>query len=384
MNSSTAPLFEPLRIRSVTLRNRIVMSPMTRGFSPGGVPGADVAGYYRRRAEGEVGLIVTEGVGIDHESALGSAGLDEDDVPHMYGLEAVAGWRRVVDEVHAAGGLIFPQLWHMGVMKAEGSGPHPSARPLRPSGIWGPLGRTTSLDAGYIERVGHPTTPMSESQILDVIGAYARSASHAKEAGFDGIAIHGAHGYLPDNFLWSETNRRTDRWGGDHVQRTRFAVEMVRAIRAQIGPEMPMVLRFSQWKQQDLKARLAETPQQLEEILTPIANAGVDVFDASVRYFNTPAFPGSDLNLAGWAKKLTGKRSITVGGIGMNNGVYDTKKVGSVSQSNLDLLMRRFNRGEFDLVAVGRAILHDPQWPRRVRLGEPFEAFDQASLKRLT
>src|SRR5688572_1771611 len=104
MSLSTAPLFQPLRLRGLLLKNRIVMSPMTRNFSPLGVPGADVAAYYRRRAEGEAGLIITEGVGIDHPSALGEAGLGENAIPQLHGDAALAGWREVVAQVHAAGG----------------------------------------------------------------------------------------------------------------------------------------------------------------------------------------------------------------------------------------------------------------------------------------
>lgn len=132
MSPLTEPLFAPLSIRNVTLRNRIVMSPMTRSFSPRGVPGENVAAYYSRRAEGETGLIITEGVGIDHPSALGEAGLGEADIPEMHGAEALAGWKRVVDAVHAQGGVIFPQLWHMGVMKEAGTGAYPEAPPMRP------------------------------------------------------------------------------------------------------------------------------------------------------------------------------------------------------------------------------------------------------------
>jgi 2,4-dienoyl-CoA reductase-like NADH-dependent reductase (Old Yellow Enzyme family) len=203
--------------------------------------------------------------------------------------------------------------------------------------------------------------------------------------GFDGIAIHGAHGYLIDTFLWEETNRRTDRWGGNRHARTRFAVEVVKAIRAAIGGELPIVFRFSQWKQQDFKARLAHTPQELEEILGPIADAGVDVFDGSVRYFDRAEFEGSNLNLTGWAKKVTGKLTMTVGGVGINKGMYDSKVDGGADASNnLPLLMERFNRGEFDLVAVGRSLLGDPEWARKARLGQPFSAFNNASLTSLT
>jgi 2,4-dienoyl-CoA reductase-like NADH-dependent reductase (Old Yellow Enzyme family) len=112
MNPQVEPLFTPITVRGVTLRNRIVMSPMTRNFSPQGVPGPDVAAYYRRRAAGETGLLITEGVGIDHPAALGEAGLGESDLPHMYGAAALAGWQTVVEGVHQEGGVIFPQLWY--------------------------------------------------------------------------------------------------------------------------------------------------------------------------------------------------------------------------------------------------------------------------------
>lgn len=384
MSPLTEPLFNPLNVRGVTLRNRIVMSPMTRSFSPRGVPGENVAAYYARRAEGETGLIITEGVGIDHPSALGEAGLGEANIPELHGAEALAGWKRVVDAVHAQGGLIFPQLWHMGVMKEAGTGPYPDSPPMRPSGLWGPEGRMTSIDQHYIARVLPPSRPMSESDIADVIAAYARSAANARSVGFDGIAIHAAHGYLIDTFLWGETNVRMDRWGGDLRRRTRFAVEVVRAIRAAIGEHMPIVFRFSQWKQQDFKAKLARTPQELEQMLGPIADAGVDVFDGSIRYFARAEFEGSPLNLAGWAKQVTGKLAMTVGGIGLNKGMFDSNRDGRAEAAdNIPVLMERFNRGEFDLVGVGRSLLQDPQWTRKLRLGEPFIPFDQRSLSSL-
>ena len=148
MSIDVEPLFKPLQVRGLSLANRIVMAPMTRNFSPRGVPGDDVAAYYRRRAEGGTGLLITEGVGIDHPAALGDAGLGENNLPHLYGDEALAAWKRVVDGVHRAGGKIVPQLWHQGVMREPGTGPHPEAPSARPSGLWGPQGRPGSLDAG--------------------------------------------------------------------------------------------------------------------------------------------------------------------------------------------------------------------------------------------
>ncbi|MBD8561858.1 NADH:flavin oxidoreductase [Pseudomonas fluorescens] len=384
MNNAASPLFTPLKIRNVRLSNRIVMSPMTRNFSPLGIPGEDVTRYYVQRVLGEVGLIITEGVGIDDPSALGYVGLGKNDIPVLHGEAALAGWRRVVQAVHTAGGTIFPQMWHMGVMKEQGSGRHPEAPPLRPSGSWGPRGRHTSLDPAYIDRMQAATEPMSEEAIADVIAAYGRSATNARDVGFDGIAIHGAHGYLIDTFLWDETNRRTDRWGGNRRNRSLFAVEVVKAIRVAVGDEMPIAFRFSQWKQQDFKARLAASPRELEEILGPISDAGVDLFDASARYFDRAEFEGSPLGLAGWAKKITGKLAMTVGGVGMNQGMYDSLASGGAEASNHQpQLVRRFECGEFDLIGVGRALIADPQWARKMRLGLPFSPFTKESLMSL-
>ena len=384
MSIDVEPLFQPLQVRGLALANRIVMAPMTRSFSPGGVPGEDVAAHYRRRVEGGTGLLISEGVGIDHPAALGDAGLGENDLPHLYGRDALAGWQRVVEGVHAAGGKMVPQLWHQGVVREPGTGPNPGAPSVRPSGLWGPTGRTTALDAAYIARVSAPTQPMTESDIQDVIDAYARSARHACDVGFDGIAIHGAHGYLIDTFFWDETNQRTDAWGGDRRTRARFGAEVVRAVRLEVGEAMPIFFRFSQWKQQDFKARLASTPQELEDVLGPLSDAGVDVFDGSVRYFDRAEFDGSPLNLSGWAKKLTGKLAMAIGGIGLNSGYYDSKRDGrSGGSDNIKLLMARFERGEFDLVAVGRALLNEPTWAHKLRQGHELPAFDETRLKEL-
>jgi 2,4-dienoyl-CoA reductase-like NADH-dependent reductase (Old Yellow Enzyme family) len=379
--TDTATLFEPLRVKQVTLRNRIVMSPMTRRFSPGGIPTEEVANYYLRRVHGGVGLIVTEGVGIDHPAAL-----DDSGIPVMYGPDALAGWKRAVDVVHDAGGVIFPQLWHMGPMRKSGQGPYPNARSMRPSGLWGPVGDNVvwNLDQEQVRKEREPTTPMSHREIDAVIEGYVRSAVSAKQVGFDGIAIHGAHGYMPDAFLWSGTNRRSDRYGGDIAQRTVFVQEMIRAIRDAIGTDMPIMLRFSQWKQQDYAAKLAHTAQELEQLLLPISEAGVDIFDASTRWFWKPEFPGSDLNLAGWAQKITGKPAMTVGSVGLSNDLYEALEKGSAETVDLAALMEKFNRGEFALVGVGRALLSDPAFANKIRSGSRPAGFDRKYIQTLT
>src|SRR5580704_6855755 len=118
LDRSAEAIFRPFQLKGLTLANRIVMAPMKRSQSPGGVPGADVAAYYRRRAEGGVGLIITEGTYPDHPAS----GFDPN-VPLFYGDQALAGWRRVAEQVHAAGGLIFPQLWHVGMVVSPGLQP---------------------------------------------------------------------------------------------------------------------------------------------------------------------------------------------------------------------------------------------------------------------
>lgn len=374
-----APLLSPIDVRGLHLPNRIVMAPMTRERSIGRVPGDDVAAYYARRATAHVGLIVTEGVAIEDPAAI-----DTPDVPALYGEVALAAWGRVVAHVHAAGGRIVPQLWHQGALYDAATSSLPQMPPRRPSGTIGPIGKV-SLAPDKLARLAVDTAPMTEGDIADVIAAYARSAANAATLGFDGVAIHGGHGYLPDNFLWHGTNRRTDRWGGDLRARATFVVELVRAVRRAIGERLPILFRFSQFKMQDYAARLAETPAELEQLLGPIADAGVDVFDGSQRYFDTPIFEGSPLNLGGWAKKLTGKLGMVVGGVGLDQGHrvhhLDT---GSSASDNLAPLVARFERGEFDLIGVGRSLLNDPDWLGKAIRGEAFRPFDPANLMRLT
>lgn len=383
MNASLDSLFTPFRLGPVTLRNRFAMSPMTRCFSPGGVPGQNVADYYQRRAQGSVGLIFTEGTGIDHPAALGMGSAGEKNVPHLCSEAAIAGWKRVVDAVHAAGGIIFPQLWHMGAVRVDGTGDFPDAPSCRPSGSWGPEGRSGMMPQ-YLEAVMKPTRPMTDREIADVIAGFARSAVNARAAGFDGIAVHGAHGYLIDTFFWSETNRRTDAYGGDLVQRTRFGADVVRAIRAAVGANCPIVFRYSQWKQQEFGAQLAKTPQELEQLLTPLVDAGVDLFDASARVFHAPAFADSNLTLAGWTKKVTGKPSMAVGGVGLKKDLYASFQGGSESVDNVEQVAALIGRGEFDLIAVGRALLLDPEWLAKVRAGEPFKPFNVQAVGELS
>jgi 2,4-dienoyl-CoA reductase-like NADH-dependent reductase (Old Yellow Enzyme family) len=347
---TVAPLFSPLSCR-LSLANRIVMAPMTRRFSPGGVPGPAVAEYYRKRAEHDVGLIITEGTVVEHPAAA-----DGVDVPRFYGEDALAGWREVADAVHAAGGRIVPQLWHVGLLRPQSHVPYPEAPPIGPSGT-DPSGRNRG-------------EPMTDSDIAAVIDAFARAASDAERLGFDGVELHAAHGYLIDQFFWTVTNGRVDRYGGDIGRRSEFAAEIIRACRGRVGQDFPILLRFSQWKLQRYAARLAHTPQDLERMLAPLIDAGVDVFDCSTRRFWDPEFEGSDLNLAAWTKRMTGRAVIMVGGVWQHGEFLTHTPTDSVDLSDrLIQAAAMVERGDVDLVAVGRALLGDAQWARKVRCG---------------
>lgn len=368
------PLFQPFRLGTMILPNRIVMAPMTRCSAVEGVPGEGVDHYYRRRAEHDVGLIISEGIGIDHAAALGTGTLGETNLPVLHGEQAIARWRVIVEQVHAAGGRIFAQLWHQGPLRMPGTGPHPDVPSCRPSGLWGPMSGSSSALPDYLDAVRLQTPPMTENEIADVIAGYARSAANARAAGFDGIAIHGAHGYLIDSFLWCETNVRKGAWGGSQDKRCRFAVEVIRAIR-KAANGLPIAFRFSQWKLQDYGAQLVETPAGLETLLTPLVEAGVDLFDASTRQFHLPAFAGSGRTLAGWAKHVTAVPTMAVGGVGLSQELKDSFSGDVLATDNATLAARAIERGEFDLIGVGRALLADPQWVRKLRAGASLPSF---------
>jgi len=344
------------------------MAPMTRSFSPDGIPTENVADYYARRAAAEVGLIISEGTVVNRPASS-----NDPNIPHFYGEKALQGWKAVIDKVHAAGGMMAPQLWHMGVMTPHASGWLP------PGPFEGPSGFVAPGKIGGVE--------MSVHEIAETIQAFAQAASDAKALGFDAVEIHGAHGYLIDQFFWHPTNHREDGYGGRTLaDRSRFAAELLRAVRHSVGPDFAIILRVSQWKPQDFNAKLAASPHEMEDWLVPLAEAGVDIFHCSQRRFWTPEFAHSDLNFAGWAQKLTGKPAITVGSIGLSGEFIAAFQGESSSPSPLDELLRRFDRGDFDLVAVGRALLSDAEWARKIHQGRSAEliGFTKAALATLT
>ncbi|MFO1409185.1 MAG: hypothetical protein U1F06_02225 [Steroidobacteraceae bacterium] len=365
MSTGTAGLFSPLALGSLTLPNRFVMPGMQRGFCRDGEPLPELASYYARRAEGGVALIISEATAVDHPSATVQ--------PSAARLNpaTVAAWARCVEAVHAAGGRMLLQLWHEGGLRNNADG-----GTISPSGLAHP-GR-----AG-----GRAATADDLAAIRD---AFVRSARLAQQAGADGVEVHAAHGYGLDQFLWAATNQRDDGYGGPDLRaRARLPAEIVAAIRDACGPRFLISFRFSQWKENDYQARIAQTPEELAQLLARLRAAGVDVFHASTRRFWTPEWDGSDLSFAGWTRRLGGLPTITVGSVGLDRDVMESFHAADEPELRLDFalteLTRRFERGDFDLVAVGRSLIADPDWVRKFQAGDfgtvrAFRKADVASL----
>ena len=361
-------LFSPVTLDNLTLPTRIVMAPMTRSLSPNNIPTVEMLEYYKRRAEGGTGLIISEGTFINHPVANGYM-----DVPAFYG-DALEMLVKIVKEVHASGAKMIPQIWHTGSIRPKGMFPNPDLLSIGPMDEFADKTKTVKA--------------MDQQDIDDVIAAFTQAAMDAKELGFDGVEIHGAHGYLIDQFLWENTNQRTDTYGGSLKNRIRLASEIVSSIRKSVGKEFTIVFRFSQWKMMDYDAKIAKTPDELEVFLLALVEAGVDIFHVSQRRFWEPAFEDSDLSLAGWTKKISGKAVITVGSIGMDKAIevdmFEGKRV-LTTPSSLTLVEEKLQNKEFDLVAVGRALLADPNWANKMKNNQlnkviPFSSDSLATL----
>ncbi|MFW2349010.1 12-oxophytodienoate reductase [Qipengyuania sp.] len=360
-----APLRAPFECKSLKAPNRFCMAPMSRYFAPGGILTEDGAEYYRLRAAAGIGTIITEGTGvaIDHSVAA-------DSVPLFAGDEALAAWKRAVDAVHAEGGTFVPQLWHVGGCSDFNFPDSPHAPLVSPSGFAGP-----DVPGGRA---------MSDEDIADTVAAFAESARAAKDMGCDAIELHGAHGYIFDQFFWDKTNLRKDRYGGpDIADRATFAAEVVAACREAVGDDFAIILRISQWKTYDYEVKLANDPDEMQRWLDPLVRAGVDIFHASQRRFWEPEFVGDTKNFGGWIKEVTGKPVITVGSIGMNRDLMEdfVEGISSPMLNRLVDLVDMFDRGEFDLVALGRVLLADPDWLEKIeqRRIDELKPYDRAT-----
>lgn len=343
-----SPLFTPFRLGALDLPNRFVMPAMQRGMCENGSPKPELAAYYARRAQGGVPLIIGESSAIDHPSATVQ--------PNASWLTVATrdAWARCIDAVREAGGHMLLQLWHEGAVRNDGEALSPSGR-VHP-------GKTN----------GRAITREEMEAIGD---GFVRSARIARDAGAAGVEVHCAHGYLLDQFLWHGSNVREDGYGGpDMADRVRFPAEIVRAIREECGPDFLISLRFSQWKEVDYSARVAADPSELERMAVILREAGVDVLHCSTRRFWEAEWAGDGKNLAGWVKALSGLPTITVGSVGLDTDVMTTfieaQDPGSRVPEAIADLEARLAADEFDLVAVGRALIGDPDFVRKLESGD--------------
>lgn len=220
-------LFDPLKIGDIQLANRIVMAPLTRNRSPGAVPNTLNAAYYEQRAS--AGLLITEATAISHQ------GQGYADVPGLYKPEALEGWKQVTDAVHKAGGKIVVQMWHVGRISHDTLQPN-GGKPVAPSAIRAKSKTYLINDdgTGTFAETSEPRA-LEKDELPGIVEDYRRAARAAVDAGFDGVEIHAANGYLIDQFLRSGSNQRTDEYGGSIENRARLLFEVVDVITAEIG-----------------------------------------------------------------------------------------------------------------------------------------------------
>jgi len=339
----TNALFTPVPFGGLQLRNRVVMAPMTRSRATNNIPNELMAKYYGQRAG--AGLIVTEG------TSPSPNGLGYARIPGVFNADQVAGWKSVTQSVHAAGGAIFVQMMHTGRVT------HPlnlakGARVLAPSAITTPGEMWTDQNGQQPFPV---PTAMSEADIEQAIGEFAASSKLAIEAGFDGVELHGANGYLIDQFLNTASNQRTDRWGGDVDNRIRFAAEVAKACVAAIGAER-VGIRLSPYgvfngmtpddEMEDVYLRLIEKLNALKLLYIHI----VDHSSMGA----PPVSPELKAKLRGAFK---GKYILSGG--------YDAAR----AQADLEA-----NRG--DVVAFGRPFIANPNLVDKLQSNQPLESPD--------
>ncbi|KQP02742.1 NADH:flavin oxidoreductase [Methylobacterium sp. Leaf93] len=353
MSANANSLFTATDINGVSLRNRWAVAPMTRvSASEDGTANDTMARYYERFARGGFGLVITEGLYTDRAFAQGYL--------HQPGLTDAAqaeAWRPVVDAVHRHGARFVAQLMHAGAI-SQGNRFREAA--VGPSAVQ-PKGHQMEFYRG----VGPYPMPaaITEEQIADAIEGFAASAARAVAAGFDGVEIHGANGYLIDQFLTDYANQRSDRWGGDTRRRTTLVRAVFEAVRARVGADVPIGVRISQGKVNDFTHKWAGRNQDAEAIFGTLAEIGASYIHVTEHRVWEPAFEGGRDSLVALARRYAPHVRLIA-----NGGVTDAARAQEVMAAGADI------------VALGKAALANPDFPNRVRAEEEVAAFDPAIL----
>lgn len=343
-------LFKPFRHRKLCLPTRLVLEAGNRGLCPGGLPSVELLRAYTRSMSAGIGLVMTEGL------AVSPCATNDADAPEFYSGPSLRRWRRVVHAVHANGGRIAARLYHAGELRIGGSRRVVGKQPaLSPSGI-----HPVTLQA-----VGEP---MSRARMADIADAFALAAWRARALGFDAVAVNGPGGGLIDQFLHASTNRRSDEYGGSSVGRLRFVRELLAAVRRAVGARTPVILRLPQ-RLANQELRPASTPGELADIVQPLAEAGVDIFECASDSVTQPAFAGSGRSFAGWVRYLTDRPVIAAGAAVCSQAVSEQARERDI-RAQLRMLLLMMQAGEFDLLAIRSASRADRAWAAQLRCGE--------------
>jgi 2,4-dienoyl-CoA reductase-like NADH-dependent reductase (Old Yellow Enzyme family) len=352
---ATPSLFDTLALNGVPLRNRLAVAPMTRiSATAAGVPTEAMTRYYAGFARGGFGLIVTEGIYTDRAYAQGYAGQ-----PGLTDAQQVAAWRRVVAAVHQQGGRIVAQLMHAGALSQANRFRDDT---VGPSAVQ-PKGQQMTVYAGK----GPYRMPraMEEADILQAIEGFAQAARLARDAGFDGVEIHGANGYLLDQFLTDYTNQRQDAWGGSIAQRMRLLLETARAVRVAVGAGFPVGVRISQGKVNDFAHKWPEGAEGAAAVFSALGASAVDYLHVTEYEAWMPAFADDGATLVQLARRAAPALALAI----MANGsLHEPSRATGLLDDGATL------------VALGRGALANPDWPVLVREGQPVRPFDVAVL----
>ncbi|MFC4375516.1 NADH:flavin oxidoreductase [Nocardia halotolerans] len=347
------PALKPVGLGPLPLRNRFAVAPMTRvSATPDGVPTTQMAEYYREYAAGGFGLIVTEGIYTDATHSQGYF-----NQPGLVTPEQLSGWRAVTDSVHEAGAAIVAQLMHAGAISQGNSF---GFETVGPSAV-APRGQMM-VDYGGAGGAWSAPREMTAADLDQAVAGFVAAAVNARDAGFDGVEIHGANGYLLDQFLTDYTNLRTDEYGGSVRNRIRLTARVLAAVRDAVG-DFPVGVRLSQTKVNDFTYRWPGGEADARIVFEALREASyLHIASEGRDFIETARFP-SGATITGLARELTGRPVIA------NGGMHDLNQAADV-----------LTGGHADVLSVGRGALANPDLPRRVESGAPLDPFDYTML----